>query len=88
MISSCCRRHSVVPPVPSVRSATWGVLPYYSKSEWISNIYSDPATDKPETRLTHVTDDPTQAVGPMTPETLLDMASGLAVVAEALGGLP
>jgi rhodanese-related sulfurtransferase/quercetin dioxygenase-like cupin family protein len=33
--------------------------------------------------LTDVTDDPTQPVAPMTPETLLDMASGLALVAEA-----
>jgi len=30
-----------------------------------------------------VTDDPTQAIAPMTPETLLDMASGLALVADA-----
>jgi hypothetical protein len=36
-----------------------------------------------ETRLSHVARDPRKAVAPITPETLLDMASDLALVADA-----
>jgi len=39
--------------------------------------------DKARDEVDHVTDDPTRTVAPMTPETLLDMASGLALVADA-----